>query len=197
MPTDDEFLEAIRRMIREEIAGALEGFGFVKPPSLAALRTRRYRERKAASPEPVQIVTAPGQKRHKTSQAVTKRHNGVAKDESPTNATWNAYAAAYIQRYGVEPTRNGQVNGLIANFLARVPAADAPAIAAFYVRHNKRFYLSCRHSIRALLRDAEGLRTEWLSGRAMTETEAHQADRTAALGNVFNELKDEIKYGRH
>src|SRR5699024_5586194 len=34
--------------------------------------------------------------------------------------TWNAYAAAYFDRYGVEPVRNARVNAQIAQFVQRV-----------------------------------------------------------------------------
>jgi hypothetical protein len=179
--TDDELLKAIERIVH----AALETYGLERLPSAGALRTRAYRERKAAS----QNVT---RKRHKTSQP---KGQGVTKaspaNVTPSAATWAAYAEAYQQRYGVEPTRNATVNGQLAQFVARVPSEEAPQIAAFYVRHNKRFYISSRHAVGGLLHDAEGLRTEWLSGRTVTETEAHMADRTQTNANVWGKLIQE------
>lgn len=110
------------------------------------------------------------------------------KREGPTTATWLAYANAYQQRYGVDPTRNATVNAQIASFVRRVPAEEAPDIAAFYVRHNKAFYVGKKHSTGLMMQDAEGLRTEWLCGRQVTDTEARQADRTAATANAFAPL---------
>jgi len=101
---------------------------------------------------------------------------------------WNAYAAAYQRRYNCMPTRNGRVNGQLALFCKRVPAAEAPDIAAFYVGHSKAYYVEKGHAIGAMLSDAEWLRTQWQRGKSVTSTEARQADRTAATGNVFHSL---------
>lgn len=85
------------------------------------------------------------------------------------------------------------VNTHIAGFVARIGVTEAPAVAAFYVRHNKDFYVGKQHSTKFLVADAEGLRTEWANGRQMTTTEARQTDRTAATANVFNKLIEEAE----
>lgn len=102
-----------------------------------------------------------------------------------TSHTWNAYCHAYLSRWGVEPLRNAKVNGMLARFIERVPASEAPSVAAFFVSSNRGLYVSAKHAISLLLRDAESLRTEWATGRASTDTEARQADRTQATGNAF------------
>lgn len=115
------------------------------------------------------------------------------REEAPTSSTWASYSTAYRERWGVEPTRNARVNGQLAHFVSRVPAEEAPEIAAFYVRHNRGLYVAAKHAVDLMLRDAEGLRTEWLSGRAVTDTEARQADRTQANGNAFASLITEAE----
>lgn len=134
-----------------------------------------------------------------TEDPIQKRSAGAkpprtraAKAEAPTAAIWMAYAEAYAKRYTVAPTRNASVNGKLANFAARVPIDEAPHIAAFYVGSNREYYVRMKHSVGVMLRDAESLRTEWLTGRQATDTEAKLADRTAATGNVFRELIDEF-----
>lgn len=120
----------------------------------------------------------------------------AAPSEAPkTGPTWEAYSAAYQRRYGVEPTRNASVNSQLKAFTSRVPLEDAPHIAAFYVGHNQSFYVAQKHPVKLMLKDAEGLRTEWLSGRTVTDTEARQADRTQATGNVFGRLLQEVGHG--
>lgn len=174
------------------MAALLESYGLKKPAELkaagAALRMRRYRDRKRVN------VTARNAKRNNKRNASTsdERNESVTKEArvTPSHATWVAYCAAYKTRYGVEPTRNATVNGQLAKFVARVPAAEAPEIAAFFVLHNKSFYISSRHAVGALLRDAEGLRTEWLTNRTVTDTEARQADRTQTNLNVHKHLMD-------
>ena len=114
-----------------------------------------------------------------------RRVNG---HEAPTVETWNAYSAAYQHRWGVEPTRNKTVNGQLGQFVTRVPATEAPEIAAFYVGSNRGLYVAAKHPTNLLLRDAEALRTEWLTGKQGTETEARQADRAQSTGNSFAPL---------
>ena len=93
--------------------------------------------------------------------------------------TWDAYAKAYLTRYGVEPTRNRQVNSLLKQFIERVPLEEAPAIASFYLTHPNAFYLRSSHSVKLLLNDAEKLRTEWQTGRKVTGQKARQDEQTS------------------
>lgn len=110
-----------------------------------------------------------------------------------TIAVWRGYSDAYRERYGVDPVRNKTVNAHLANFVDRIPAEEAPGVAAFYVRSNRQLYVAAKHATNLLLRDAEGLRTEWATGRSVTETEARQADRTQANGSVFGKLINEAE----
>lgn len=109
-----------------------------------------------------------------------------AASTSPTAETWQAYAAAYRQRYSVDPVRNATVNGQLSNFVKRIGADEAPAVAAFYVRHNARYYVGTMHGTAALLKDAEKLRTEWATGMQMTAARADQSDKTQTNSEVFN-----------
>lgn len=124
----------------------------------------------------------------------TRRANGEAK-EAKSAAVWAAYSVAYRERYKVEPVRNAKCNANLAHLVDRVGAADAPLVAAFYLKSNKAFYLTRKHPTDLLEKDAEALRTEWAVGRAGTETEARQADRTQATGNVFGKLIEEARNG--
>lgn len=99
---------------------------------------------------------------------------------SASALVWSAYAAAFKARYGTEPTRNARVNAQIAQFVGRVPADEAPQIAAFYLRHSAAFYAGQMHSVGLLLRDAEKLRAEWQRGQTVNMTEARRNEQTAA-----------------
>lgn len=109
------------------------------------------------------------------------------------SAAWDSYASAYFDRYGSEPVRNAKTNALIAQVVARIGEAEAPHVAAFFVRSNRGLYVSATHALDLLARDCEALRTQWARGLATTETEARQADRTAATGNTFASLKQEVR----
>ena len=124
------------------------------------------------TPEPEAIAI-----KTNTPQTVTAAKNG--RPQAPTAETWDAYANAYAQRYGVLPTRNARVNSQMKQFVKRVPLEEAPAIAAFYLGHNSAFYLRGSHSVGAMLQDAEKLRTEWQTGRKVTGRKALQDEQTS------------------
>lgn len=103
--------------------------------------------------------------------------------------TWKAYSEAFSIRYGIPPTRNAQINSQVKQFCQKVPADEAPAIAAFYVRHNASKYVAAGHSVGFLVADAAPkLRTEWATNQTITATQAQQADRTQANGNVWGKV---------
>jgi hypothetical protein len=95
------------------------------------------------------------------------------KPPAPTSATWDAYAAAYRGRYGVDPVRNASVNGKLANFVAKLAADEAPEVAAFFVGHDGALYVNASHPVDLLLRDAEALRMQWATGRQTRVIAAH------------------------
>lgn len=109
-------------------------------------------------------------------------------EATPTAFVWEAYRDAYLDRYGVEPVRNATVNGQLASMVARIGADEAPSVAAFYVAHNLAFYVRCSHAVGPLVRDCEGLRTQWARGKQITAAAASQADRTQTNFDAFAPL---------
>ncbi|MHB8253534.1 MAG: hypothetical protein ACYDEV_07505 [Acidiferrobacter sp.] len=100
---------------------------------------------------------------------------------------WDAYSLAYERRYGVPPVRNDRSDAQMRQLVSRL-GAEAPAVAGWYPRHTNAFYVRAKHPVDLLLRDAEGLRTEWATGRITTNTEACQVDRKPAIFNAFAPL---------
>lgn len=113
----------------------------------------------------------------------------VAKSEpSPASLAWRAYEAAYRSRYGVGPVRNAKVNGQFAHLVARLGGAEAPQVASWYVCHNGQLYVRGKHPVDLLLRDCEGLRTEWARGQQVTDQDARHVDRKQSTINTFAPL---------
>lgn len=123
-------------------------------------------------------------------------HKVAKLEPKPSVLAWNAYRAAYHDRYGVDPVRNAKTNALLAQLVARVGALDAAPVAAYFVKHPLAFYVQRGHAVDLLLRDCEKLRTEWITKRQVTATQAQQDDRTATTGNAAKELIEEIRDGR-
>lgn len=122
-----------------------------------------------------------------------KSPSSASNRDTPTSAVWQAYAEAHERRYGVAPVRNARVNGQLADFVTRIPAAEAPEVAAWYVASDRGLYVSAGHPVNLLLRDAEQLRTDWATRTQRTDTQARRADRTAATGNAVKELIEETR----
>lgn len=110
------------------------------------------------------------------------------KEPSATTRVWEAYKAAYTRRWGAEPTKNARVMGQLAQFVSRVPADEAPAIAEFYVGHPFWRFVQDKHPVGSLLYNAEKLRTEWQTGHAMTGSEAKQLESRSRNAQIFGEI---------
>lgn len=115
--------------------------------------------------------------------------------ETPAQRVWTRYKESYRARYKTEPVRNATVNGQIAQLVKRIGGQAAPEVAAFYVRHNDQFYVRARHPPGLLLRDCEGLHTQWITGESVTSSQAKKIDETQGRVNVFQELINERKGG--
>lgn len=99
--------------------------------------------------------------------------------QSASRATWSAYSEAFARRYGTKPVRNQAVNSKVKQFVQRIGYEESPAVAAFYVdKVSDSFVVRKVHDFGQLLSGAEGYRTQWASGAAMTGTRAQQIDQS-------------------
>lgn len=89
---------------------------------------------------------------------------------------WDAYESAYRSRYGDIPVRNAKQNGICAQLAKRLAISEAPEVVRFYLKHGNAYYVREGHSLQALLKDCEKLRTEWSTGRVITQGHAKQSD---------------------
>lgn len=107
--------------------------------------------------------------------------------ERITEVAWERFTAAYQDRYGVPPVRNIRINSQMKK-LVECLGKEAPAVACFYVRSvNDQYVVKNSHPLGILLKGAEGYRTQWATGRAMTDGQARQIDGTATNANVAEE----------
>lgn len=89
--------------------------------------------------------------------------------------------------------RNAKVNGQLAQFLARIPAEEAPEVARHYLGSSNGRYVASGHSVGCLLQDAEKLRTEWATGRVGTAFAARQADKREGRREEYEDLFAEMR----
>jgi hypothetical protein len=98
---------------------------------------------------------------------------------------WKRYSDAYFARYRTEPVRNAKVNSQVKQLAERL-GQDAPFVAEFYVQHHDAFYQRTGHALGALLQNAEGLRTQWATGRRITLTQARLTEQSEAQADSWN-----------
>lgn len=110
---------------------------------------------------------------------------------------WMNYAVCYQRRYGAWPIINATQTSLICKFIDRVGEEMAPKVVAYYVNKVNDFNVTkSGHSLKLLLSDAEKYHMQYLTGRAITNTEAQQIDKTQTNFNVAGELEATIR-ARH
>jgi len=161
----------------------------IEPVKEPVKRTMFAEESPTPPPPHSQPALIPGEPAKPRKAREAKPRTAIApSNQTASGAVWDAYAQAFKDRHKTEPTRNARVNGQIAQFVSRVPAEAAPAIAAFYVRHPNAYYAGNMHPVWALLKDAEKLHAEWRRGQVVTMTEARRNEQTSSNA-AFRELE--------
>lgn len=118
------------------------------------------------------------------------------KDEARTELNrevWESYKNAFFQRYGVDPVRNAKINGMISKYTQRLPAEEAPAVAAYYVFHQGGLYVQSKHCVDLLLRDAEKLRADWATRTQTTQKPRSKILEALAEANRLTGVSDETE----
>jgi uncharacterized protein YdaU (DUF1376 family) len=130
---------------------------------------------------PSQLLPIPTSEGSKTKTKIKKASKG--------GKVWDAYSAAYRQRYGDEPVRNAKTNALCCRMVDLLGADESPSVAAYYLTSNYRWYVQTGHALDSLVKDAQKLRTEWRTGRRVTAAQAHEKDRLQETGDVWRSVK--------
>lgn len=101
---------------------------------------------------------------------------------------WERFDKAYSAKYdGAVIPRNAKVNSQVKQLIQRL-GKEAPAVAYFYVTQvNEQRVTMSQHSLEFLIKNAEGYRTQWFTGRSMTAGRARQIDSTQTNLNVADE----------
>lgn len=117
------------------------------------------------------------------------------KGEEPTDGSrvWNAYADAYRHRYGRDPIRNAKANGQCTQLVKRLGVENAIKVVAFYLTHNKSYYIQRCHMLDPCVGDAEALHTQMDAGHRVTAAEAHQKDVSQSNEQVFAQVLANIQ----
>lgn len=105
--------------------------------------------------------------------------------------TWASYSSAYFEKYQTEPVRNAKVSSQVKDFVKRIGYEESPHVAAWFLNHKSAFYVQGGHVFGLLSKDAEKLRTEWVTGKTMNGNRARQVERSGSMIDVVNEIISE------
>lgn len=192
--SDVKFLsERLGFTVTEEMITSLINSGFLLASSARrALASARKCSSLLSSVEetPLHSLSSLPLSSSKTPYLKSKHHT------SKSGATWEAYRQSFQARYGVDPVRNAKTNSQLGQLVDRLGQEEAPAVAAFYCTHDGLLYVRGKHCVDLLLRDAEGLRMEWATGRQVTSGQAALTDRTSTTGAIVKKLiaEEEAKH---
>jgi hypothetical protein len=82
------------------------------------------------------------------------------------------------------------VNANVKALVKRLGHEEAPLVAAWYVPNvNEAFVVKNSHGMGVLVNQAEGYRTQWARGQAVTATAAQAADKSSANFDAIEEAK--------
>lgn len=164
-----------------------EGKGEERTPS----RVMDPSQEPAPSEVPSALPTSPVAS--DTAASTPKPKARAEKPPAKSTPIWEAYAQAFKARHRVTPVRNGQISAQLCRFADLVGAHDAPAIAAYYVSLNKKFYVENDHPVWCLMRDYQSIRKQWLTGRSTTATYAHNLDQRQETVNMTERLLEKFR----
>lgn len=116
--------------------------------------------------------------------------------QAACRATWTAYAQAYRTRHGATPVRNAKVNANVKQLVKRLGNVEAPLVAEWFLTVNERFVVQGMHDLGQLLARCEAYRTQWATGRQVTETSARQTDQTQSNLSAADEAIGLLRAGR-
>lgn len=109
--------------------------------------------------------------------------------QAACRATWAAYAKAYAARHGAAPVRNAKVNANVKQLVHRLGHAEAPLVAGWFLSVNERYVVQNMHDLGTLVAKCEAYRTQWATGRQMTQTSAMQQDQTQGNAGTADAAK--------
>jgi hypothetical protein len=139
-------------------------------------------------------VNPPGpEKNSLTVLANSQKPEKAKKEKSPGEVSdgskvWTAYAMAYEQRMRVTPIRNAKQNSLCSQLVQRLGVENAVKIAAFYLTHPNSYYMQNKYPLGLLVKDCEGIYTEFQRGEYVTADRARKASISQQNSSVLEKF---------
>lgn len=143
---------------------------------------------------PDSAIASPTPKVSGSALTVKAKEPKKAKPEGVTVPTREAFKAGYRQVYGIEPVLAAKENGQFASLVRTFGAEESPQLAAFFFVSGNQFHAGRGHPVDLLVKDAQQLRTQMLTGkRPSGDDRIGQQLKTAALmtGSLTFRQRDE------
>lgn len=131
-----------------------------------------------------------GQKQARPKALAKPKVEATSEQKQAAALAFEAYAKSYAERTGELPTRNAKTNRLLQELVRRLGVEEAPHVAAFYVTHNSAFYAERLWPLDLLVRDCEGLRTQWARGQAVTREDVRNLARSQSYFDQLRRIEE-------
>lgn len=135
------------------------------------------------------------QRENSTGVPAVKAQNQVdnarkaSKEPTGGSLIFEAYALAYLNKYGFEPTRGKEANRWAKKIYEEVGVDEGRALVQHYVMMNKAWFISKGHSLEWCFRDLTEVRRSYHTGVTMTNSQIkHIEDKQTA-----KEASDEVQ----
>lgn len=139
----------------------------VKPRTALEQRSTPV-ERSPNTPEPLTLTLTPTPSLTHNNTRIQgeeyARTRATPEEEHLAFQVLKSYAEGFERTRGIKALISVKRKQQALN-LVRILGKDAPAVAEFYTRHTKKYYLQRVHDFEVLLKDAETLHAQWQKGK--------------------------------
>lgn len=137
-----------------------------------------------------EVTQGSGSDLQESSKTVSK--NALQENTKAENRkVFDAYFNAYRLRYGVEVSKNAEINSQIARFRSKFGTEEAIRIVEFYLKHNDSWYLKHTHSFVWCLKQADTLRTQMHRNQPITSTMIRSFEKSNSTQETLDRIRKE------
>lgn len=158
---------------------------------LLELQSRDFKKARSARDETAPKIKNKNKIKNKSITGTAKKPSSPGRKIPVSQESWEAYQAAYLDRYGVDPIRNAKVNTNLKQLVERVGKEEAPEVIRFFLSCSDDFLVKKLHPIGILLQDCETYHTRWRTGIQKINSRKHSAfsEKNQETLDWINELE--------
>ena len=111
------------------------------------------------------------------------------KEQTGGSLIFEAYALAYLNKYGFEPSRGKEANRWAKKIYEEVGVDEGRALVQHYVEMNKAWFIQKGHSLEWCFRDLTEVRRSFNTGVTMTSSQIKQIENRQTAKETSDEVQ--------